>query len=674
MLEDVLNRMNAAQYQATTSDATVLQILAGPGSGKTRVLTTRVAWLVKERNVDPDTILVVTFTNKAANEMRNRLQTNDLLGSESMRLMMGTFHSKCSALLRRYGNRIGIRSNFTIADTAASDKILETVLKELPSEFRAFGKPSTYRGAISKAKAQDMTCDIYDAEHRDDLKEGSAKLKTSIVYRAYQKELLNNNALDFDDLLMEGCRLLEKDPSIADSIGYILVDEYQDTNLVQYNLIKLLSRGGKHITIVGDPDQSIYGFRNADVSNFRKMQTDYDNVVTINLEENYRSTTHILDAASVVIQHDTDRLPKSLYTNNCLGVPISWLALPTPDEEAKEIVNEIVRLEKYSNGILTHDDFCILVRINSHSRPYESALNEMKIPYRMRGGLRFFDRAEVKDVIAYLRLVSNPYDSEAFTRIINVPKRGIGDVTVKRIKALAERKHLSMLDALAEFANTGGGSSANRSLPQATVNEMGRFLKMMNSFRALAEAQTSIGIITETVIRESNIQKYLQNKYAKDGKEIFKIHWSNIEELLNFAQRFNESSSDQSNISQTNSSQASTQRANSSANTQNVDALVRFLDSTSLDLDSTNEEEENDTKQLVTISTYHSAKGLEWPCVFATGCEEGVIPFVLCTSEKEIQEECRLLYVGMTRAQCFLYVTEVTSRYNPCKCCSVGES
>ncbi|KAI9280982.1 P-loop containing nucleoside triphosphate hydrolase protein [Umbelopsis sp. AD052] len=647
MLEDVLNKMNSAQYQAATSDAKVLQILAGPGSGKTRVLTTRVAWLVKERNVDPDTILVVTFTNKAANEMRNRLQSNDLLGSDSTRLMMGTFHASCSSLLRRYGQKIGIRQNFTIADTAASGKILETVLKELPKELQIYGKPGSYRTAISKAKCQALTCDMYDAEHSNDIKkQGSEKRKISIVYRAYQQELLKCNALDFDDLLMEGCNLLEKHPFIARSYRYILVDEYQDTNLVQYNLIKLLTQGDKGLTIVGDPDQSIYGFRNADISNFRKMQTDYDNVVVVNLEENYRSTTHILDAASMVIQHDKDRLPKSLFTNNCPGVPISWLTSMEADLEANAIVDEIVRLEKYSNGILNHDDFCILIRINSHSLPYETALNKAKIPYRMRGGLRFFDRAEVKDVLAYLRLTANPYDSEAFTRIVNVPKRGIGPVTVKRVRTLAEQKNLSMLEALAEVAKSGGGSDANRSLPQPTVVEMSRFLEMMSSFQALAASQTAVGIIVETVIKESNIERHLHNQYDKDGKEVFKTHWSNVEELLDFAQRFNTSSAGQdNNTSEATSSQTSTQPANESVSNDDSDALVRFLDSTSLDLESANDEvEEGGKKHLVTLSTYHSAKGLEWPCVFATGCEEGVIPFALCTTEKEIQEECFLIH------------------------------
>ncbi|KAG2172956.1 hypothetical protein INT44_004697 [Umbelopsis vinacea] len=654
MLEDVLNKMNSAQYQAATSDAKVLQILAGPGSGKTRVLTTRVAWLVKERNVDPDTILVVTFTNKAANEMRNRLQSNDLLGSDSTRLMMGTFHASCSSLLRRYGQKIGIRQNFTIADTAASGKILETVLKELPKELQIYGKPASYRTAISKAKCQALTCDMYDAEHSNDIKkQGSEKRKISIVYRAYQQELLKCNALDFDDLLMEGCNLLEKHPFIARSYRYILVDEYQDTNLVQYNLIKLLTQDNKGLTIVGDPDQSIYGFRNADISNFRKMQTDYDNVVVVNLEENYRSTTHILDAASMVIQHDKDRLPKSLFTNNCPGVPISWLTSMEADLEANAIVDEIVRLEKYSNGILNHDDFCILIRINSHSLPYETALNKAKIPYRMRGGLRFFDRAEVKDVLGYLRLTANPYDSEAFTRIVNVPKRGIGPVTVKRVRTLAEQKNLSMLEALAEVAKSGGGSDANRSLPQPTVVEMSRFLEMMSSFQALAASQTAVGIIVETVIKESNIERHLHNQYDKDGKEVFKTHWSNVEELLDFAQRFNTSSAGQdNNTSEATSSQTSTQPANES---DDSDALVRFLDSTSLDLESANDEVEEG--------------GLEWPCVFATGCEEGVIPFALCTTEKEIQEECllcsRLLYVGMTRAEAFLYISEVNQRHNP---------
>ncbi|KAG2181389.1 hypothetical protein INT43_008972 [Umbelopsis isabellina] len=608
----------------------------------TAVLTARVAWFVKEKGINPRNILVVTFTNKAANEMRARLSSEDFLGDTSKQLLMGTFHSFCANFLRRHGSRIGIPNNFTIADSEDSQKIVKEIAKELNINDNA----SYLRGQISSAKCQGMTHQAYEAKYLQE------RRNVCLVFSAYQKRLLQNNALDFDDLLLEGCRLFEKHPDVASFLRYILVDEYQDTNAVQYDLIKLVMDYQKSLTIVGDPDQSIYGFRNADVTNFNKMHTDYKNVTTICLEQNYRSTLSILQAASIVINNDSSRIPKNLITDNCKGQPMSWLKFQTPEEEAFEVAQEIIRVQKYTHGLLHNDDFVILVRNNRQSRSFEQALSKFQIPYRMRGGTRFFDRAEIKDILAYLRLIVNPKDNDAFVRAINVPKRGVGDATLARIRKVANDNNWTMMQALTEITSENNSGRNNPTITRAlngqTLENIKSFLELLKSLQVIAEAKGSIGVMIETIVETTNYKNYLYKIHFPKAGNQWEDHWENVEELMTYANRF-----------------VSTSEADIFQDVVERDALLDFLESACLDSQGYNEDENGNEKRCVTISTYHSAKGLEWPCVFCTACEEGLIPSWRSTTAAAIHEDCRLLYVGMTRAQCFLYCTSVALRAQP---------
>ncbi|CAM0141700.1 unnamed protein product [Umbelopsis sp. WA50703] len=614
MLQNVLESMNSVQRNATTSEDQILQILAGPGSGKTRVLTARVAWLVKEKNVNPRNILVVTFTNKAANEMRERLLS---------------------------------------ADSDDTQKIIQEIRKELHIQ----DDPYYLRGQISSAKCQGLTHQAFEAKYREQRK------NVCIVFSAYQRRLLQNNALDFDDLLLQACRLFEKHPDVASFLRYILVDEvsdlmtlapsqYQDTNAVQYDLIKLVMDMQKSLTIVGDPDQSIYGFRNADVTNFNKMHTDYNNVTTICLEQNYRSTLCILQAASIVINNDLSRIPKNLITENCKGQPMSWLKFEHQEEEAAEIAQEVLRVQKYTHGLLHNDDFAILVRNNFQSRSFEQALSKLQIPYRMRGGTRFFDRAEIKDILAYLRLIINPKDDDAFVRAINVPKRGVGDATLAKIRKVANEKKWTMMQALEEITGQSNSGRNNQSIIRAlngqTLDNIKSFLRLLESIQVIADAKGSIGLMIETIVEATDFKTHLyKTHFPKQGNK-WEDHWDNVQELMTYANRF-----------------VSTNASDIFRDGVDRDPLLDFLESVCLDSQSPTEDENGNEKRCVTISTYHSAKGLEWPCVFCTGCEEDVIPSWRSTSETAIHEDCRLLYVGMTRAQCFLYCTSVAFRPRP---------
>lgn len=612
---DILVGLNTEQADAVTCTEGPLLILAGAGSGKTRVLTHRIAFLISEKGVPPESILAITFTNKAAGEMKERLE--QMIGSVTAQMWVSTFHSACVRILRRDAEILGYKRSFTIYDAADQRTLLKEILKELNLDEKKFPVRSIQE-TISRAKNQLYTPEMFDREAS-----GFYDSKVAQVYYRYQENLKKNNCMDFDDLLMQAVILLSRSLDLLsfyqNRFQYILVDEYQDTNHAQYMLIKLLSENHRNLCVVGDDDQSIYGWRGADLNNILDFEKDYPEAKVIKLEQNYRSTQNILRAANQVISHNRGRKGKDLWTDNIEGEKVTVYYAPSERAEADFIAGEIRRLQSAENRSL--DDFAVFYRTNAQSRVIEECFMRQGLPYNIVGTLRFYDRREIKDLLAYLRILVNPADSLSMARIINVPRRGIGQVSWARLQGYAEQQGITVSQALLE---------ADRVPNLGRVK--GAALELGNILDTLQRQQDKV-TVTKTVLDVLSMTGYLAELEEEKTEDAY-MRIENIQEFLSVTQEY-----DRDNPT-----------ADLTAFLENI-ALISEIDSYSEGIGS------------VVLMTLHTAKGLEFPVVFISGMEEGVFPHSRSlSSEPETEEERRLCYVGMTRAKEKLYLTHTMQR------------
>ncbi|OJA17125.1 hypothetical protein AZE42_02583 [Rhizopogon vesiculosus] len=650
MAEDLLKSLDSAQARCVAHPPdSALQILAGPGSGKTKVLTSRIAYMIMHHGMEPSSICAVTFTNKAANEMRARLIK--LVGKERVdKVKMGTFHSICVLFLRKYGRVLGLDGNFTICDSEESKRIVSKLLKPhsdlLASENISLNE-TTLRSMISRAKSKGQTPEDVMPHKESRLgKAGSSRAAPrnptddvsqhvfAEIYRDYEKFLQQSNGLDFDDLLVFGVRLFSQHPKYAAWCQHILVDEFQDTNAVQYELLCSIAAVSRCATVVGDPDQSIYGWRSADVENLAKMQNDFPNVVQIMLEQNYRSAGSIIAASVAIISQDKSRIAKTLHTSHSLGPRPMLRAFSTEHDEAAFIAWEINRMIAQSGGMLGFGDFAVLLRFNAISRTIENALQKERIPNRILGGHQFFERAEIKDILAYLQLVDNPSFEPAFSRAINIPARGIGGKSLGEILARAQKLNISPLSVVERIHD-----SKIPDLKPPVKRKVQSFVNVIRSLRSLATDGTEpaqlIGMLVELIDYQEHLKKVQTD---------WNTRWENVQELINFA---SDATVDTSNIPVVGGDESPLQNT----------PLRQFLQASVLSSEGDQSKENDDEK--VAIATCHSAKGLEWPVVFIPAVESGTFPF---SRADDIEEERRLLYVACTRAQTLLYLTHSSKR------------
>lgn len=614
----LLNNMNTEQSEAVRTTEGPLLIMAGAGSGKTRVLTHRIAYLLDEKGVSPYNVLAITFTNKAAREMKERVEK--LVGEEAQAIWMSTFHSMCVRILRRDADRIGIERNFTIIDPTDQKSVIKDVLKRENIDPKRY-EPRMFIGQISNLKNELKTPEDAVAEATDFMSDMVAR-----VYEGYQRQLSRNAALDFDDLIMTTITLFERVPDVLEyyqnKFQYIHVDEYQDTNRAQYTLVQLLARKFKNLCVVGDSDQSIYGWRGADIQNILSFEEDYPNAKTIFLEQNYRSTKVILNAANEVIKNNTERKPKGLWTANNEGKKINYYEAVTEKDEAQYVVKEIMRQQRENNK--SFNDMAILYRTNAQSRVLEETFMKANIPYTMVGGHKFYDRKEIKDLLSYLRLVANSNDDISLQRVINVPKRGIGPTSVDKIQNYAQQNDISMFDALAEADFIG--------LSKKVVKEALGFYNLISN---LIKEQEFLEIteIVEEILEKSGYKEMLERDQSLESRS----RLENIEEFMSVPMDYEK---------------------NTPLEEQ---SLINFLTDLSLVADI----DEADIENGVTLMTMHSAKGLEFPIVFIMGMEESIFPHIRSIKsddEHEMEEERRICYVAITRAEEELYLTHATSR------------
>ncbi|MBW0480702.1 hypothetical protein O181_020417 [Austropuccinia psidii MF-1] len=674
--EPWLASLNESQLTAVKSPSDgSLQILAGPGSGKTRVLTCRVAYLLKDCHMSADSLVAVTFTNKAAKEMKARLVS--LLGSFlASQIILGTFHGMCVGFLRKHGAKVSLKPNWLICDRDQQLEYCKTVLKnpQFVSRIQQAHysmKPNTLLEFISKHKSQGLAPE----QVRKDGDTLYHNLMT-MMFRAYQDLLAADNCLDFDDLLLYGEKLFRSYPSVIGHIRHVLIDEFQDTNTVQYNMMTRLAHRGA-VTIVGDPDQGIYAFRHAQSINLKNMVNDFPQTKIIFLEENYRSSSAILKASLAVVQQDQERVEKSLYTTHPrVSLPM-LRPFVRPEEEAAFIAQEIRRLIAHTGGRLTYNDFSILMRYNALSRNLEAALQSAGIPSRMVGGQKFFERTEVKDILAYIQLADNPSFSPAFERIINTPRRHIGAQTVNAIKAASAANGISSLEVLKQSVKGKHFSG----LKPSQNNIFKRFLKVISNIQKMAKQGSSVPDIIDMLVDRIDYMSHLEKTYGPEA-----VHRrENVEELKAFAVQLARASRPSSpEPSPSFSAQQPGRKlapqpqdeldpefdvlmTNSTSSTPSGEdegtQMRQFLIESSLSTDIPPEEmKDAHAKPRVTISTCHASKGLEWPVVFVAAVESGIFPFYLCNTSEEIKEERRLLFVSMTRAQGLLYLTHAVER------------
>ncbi|OTN76283.1 ATP-dependent DNA helicase PcrA [Enterococcus sp. 8G7_MSG3316] len=622
---ELLARMNPRQKEAVMHTEGPLLLMAGAGSGKTRVLTHRIAYLIEEKDVNPWNILAITFTNKAAKEMKERVI--NILGSGGEDVWVSTFHSMCVRILRRDVDRIGYAKSFTIVDSSEQNTLMKRILKELNIDPKKYD-PRSILGAISHAKNELQTPEAYSAL------EGS--LFEQIVgrcYVRYQKELRSNQCMDFDDLIMNTIRLLQENEDALQfyqrKFQYIHVDEYQDTNQAQYTLVNLLAARFKNLCVVGDADQSIYGWRGANMQNILDFEKDYPNATTILLEQNYRSTQTILSAANQVIRNNRNRPDKKLWTENTAGEKITYYRGDSERDEARFIVSEMQKQIAEKNR--KFGDFAILYRTNAQSRIIEEMLLKANVPYTMVGGRKFYDRKEIRDILAYLSAIANPSDSLSLERIINVPKRSIGATSVEKLRGFAAMHEWSLLEAAinVDLANISGKAG----------KEIGSFGMMMDGFAQMIP-YLSITELTKEILEKTGYRKELENQNSLEAQ----ARLENLEEFLSVTQEFD--------------------KRFESQNEDDADApdekLTVFLNDLALLSDVDSYEEES---SQVTLMTLHAAKGLEFPVVFLIGLEENVFPLSRALMEEsELEEERRLAYVGITRAEQELFMTNAFSR------------
>ncbi len=617
MNTDLLKDLNPAQRKAAEAINGPVLILAGPGSGKTRVITYRIAYLVRTVGINPHRILAVTFTNKAAREMRERLEK--LLSGSVKDMTMGTFHGICAGILRRDGEAIGIGKEFVIFDADDQEKLLKQAAIDANIDPKQFPAPKI-AAAISQAKSQMVTPEKFKENGKNYFDEIVGR-----VYERYEKMLAQNNAVDFDDLLLKTVFLFKRKPEILkryqERYVHIMVDEFQDTNLVQYELVKLLAGRHRNIAVVGDPDQSIYSWRAADLRNVFNFEKDFPDAQIHFLEQNYRSTAKILEVASSVIAENRARKGIKLWTENEPGEPVCLIEAYNEQEEAQMVVRETERLTGSKKFRL--NDIAVMYRTNAQSRALEEAFIRYGMPYKLVAGTRFYERREVKDLIAYFRLIHNPADSISLARIINVPPRGLGDKSLVEMQAWAKQRDISFFEGL-EQASTGGDKPP---LTARALASFDIFYRLIQGF--IAESKTVPFLeLFDHVLEKSGYSTYL--KAQPEGEE----RLENIAELRTVAEPFNA--------------------------LPPGDALSPFLESVSLVSDVDNLDE---TEGGVTLITLHQAKGLEFPVVFIVGLEEGVLPhFRSLDDAAQMEEERRLCYVGVTRAKRRLYLLRAFRR------------
>lgn len=646
---DLFQGLNPEQKKAVCHNEGPLLILAGAGSGKTRVITYRIAYLIRVRHIQPSSILAITFTNKAANEMKERIFR--IVGNTAAYMWVGTFHSMFARILRRHAEMLGYTKHFSITDSDDQLKIVKECIKELDLNDKIF-IPRSVLGEISRAKNDMLSVEQYLEEAGPEYR----KQKIATVYRKYQDKLLRSNSMDFDDILFNAVELFSRNPDVLryyqEQFRYILVDEYQDTNHAQYRLILQLAKKFKNLCVVGDDDQSIYSFRGANIRNILDFEKDFKNTVVIKLEQNYRSTKTILQAANSVISHNSKRKKKALHTELENGDKVVHFCADHHGAEAYYVAEQIHRLT--AGGQYKFGEIAVLYRMNALSRTVEAALREQGIPYRVLGGQRFYERKEIKDVIAYLRLIMSSSDEYAFTRIVNVPRRGIGDTTVERIRSIAHELNITCLEVCSK-------ASVYPELSRQT-GRLEEFAVMIGDFREkLAENSMIFSEFIEYVQDQSGmVQEILENR-EKKGETVDRVE--NLRELLSEAVEFEARrknpmqvaySADQSTVLETDP-----YASEDTVFEKDLTGILQaYLENAALYSEGDNDQMSDDYVRLLTI---HSAKGLEFGVVFLVGVEEGIFPGVRSMgSADDIEEERRLMYVAITRAKRKLIM--ITSR------------
>ncbi|MGG5252449.1 DNA helicase PcrA [Neobacillus sp. SM06] len=618
LTDKLLNGLNPEQQKAVKATDGPLLIMAGAGSGKTRVVTHRIAYLMVEKGVNPYNILAITFTNKAAREMRERI--SKMMGGAAEEIWISTFHSMCVRILRRDIDRLGFNRNFTILDTTDQLSVIKGILKDKNIDPKKFD-PRALLGSISSAKNELITPEEYAKTAG-----GYFEQIVSDVYEEYQKRLRKNQALDFDDLIMTTIHLFQRVPEVLEyyqrKFQYIHVDEYQDSNRAQYMLVKLLASRFRNLCVVGDSDQSIYRWRGADISNILSFEKDYPNATVIFLEQNYRSTKRILLAANKVIENNRNRKAKNLWTVNPEGNKIVYYRADSEQGEAQFVVGKIKELTR--DGGYSLSDIAILYRTNAQSRVMEEVLLKSNIGYSIVGGTKFYDRKEIKDMLAYLRLISNPDDDISLQRIINVPKRGIGASSLDKIANFAALHDLSLYQALESIELIG----LSPKITKAAIE----FRNLISNYTNMQEF-LSVTELVEEVLEKSGYREMLEAEKSLEAQS----RLENLDELLSVTKSFEDTSEDKS--------------------------LVAFLTDLALVADIDSMDDDDEKADSVVLMTMHSAKGLEFPVVFIIGMEEGVFPHSRSLMEEaEMEEERRLAYVGITRAEKNLFITNAQMR------------
>ncbi|GAA5969721.1 hypothetical protein JCM3765_001218 [Sporobolomyces pararoseus] len=738
-----LSELNPSQLEAVEAPLEGgTQLLAGPGAGKTKVLTCRISQLIQTKGLEPDKIVVVTFTNKAANEMKFRLEK--ILGNEIVeKVVMGTFHSVCVRYLRKYSKLVNLSSTFTIADRddciTVIKRVLSTTLSEtIPDQLKKENfKPRVYLEEISKCKARRISPLELSTSRKGEWDEIKFEW-ISKVYQAYDDELEKSNCLDFDDLLLKGHELFSNHPRVVSKIQSVLIDEFQDTNSVQYDLVKLIAKSSNSLTIVGDPDQSIYGWRNAEVENLEKMEKDFKPCRQIFLEQNYRSTGAILGAALAVVRQDTKRINKSLHSSHPSGSSIVLHSSSDPQSEANFIASTIRHLIAHLGGLVSYKDFSILLRYGALSRSIEVGLQKTGIPNKMVGGHKFFERSEVKDLLSYLQLFSNENYSPALERVLNVPKRGLGEKAQKMIFETSSTSNLTPFQVCEKFVRSGGGGiDGSSSLGTAQKKSLKEFVEIIKQGQKKAKQERiQVSELIDFVLERTRYRAYLEK--TNPGSTEVNERWENVEELKNFAvlvqnenpvnivgdgggvegegeigtednevevevemeeveiegesgkREQEEKEFGQEELKALVSrlalfflmtlklilSSLSTPMTKSTTKTRRTLTITEedastpleiFLSTSMLATDTETQSTKSSSSSSnnndkVTISTCHAAKGLEFGIVFIPACEQGTYPFFKCEKPEEIDEERRLLYVAITRAQSFCFISHSNSR------------
>ena len=623
--ESILAGLNPQQKKAVQITEGPLLVVAGAGSGKTSVLTRRIAYLVAEKGIAPWNILAITFTNKAATEMRER--EHKLLGQQADSIWMSTFHALCVRILRRDAEKIGYTSNFSIADSAEQLTLIKHIQKEQNINPKMY-EPRRILSAISNGKNDLLTPDAYSASAASPFEKVTAQ-----VYQEYQKRLKNDQIMDFDDLIMQTLVLFKTDPAVLhyyqNKFRYLLVDEYQDTNQAQYELCHALAAQYKNICVVGDADQSIYGWRGANMENIMNFEKDYHDagVQTVKLEQNYRSTGHILAAANAVIKNNSNRKAKKLWTDQGEGAKVTYYRAQSGDDEAHFIISKIQ--EEVEEKKRSYHDFAVLYRTNAQSRTVEESFVKSNVPYQIVGGHKFYDRKEIMDIMAYLKLVANPSDSMSFNRIINTPKRGIGPVSVRRFLDFARENNLSILGAFDHITMSGITTRA-----AAKLSDFGAKLRDAINFAK----DHSVTGLTEKILQDFGYTAALKAEHTIEAE----TRLENLDEFLSVTKRFDDEYEENDDSDETEN------------------ALSDFLAEVSL-LSDQDDLANNDDQ--VALMTLHAAKGLEFPVVFLVGMEDGLFPLSRSLMEDDqLEEERRLAYVGITRAKRELFLTNAYSR------------